>query len=627
MLPLRQCGWWPLLPGALAGAVALVSCQSPMQRSQEQALRQRLLSTHRVYTQSVADPQMIELKRPPSDVGERLEKSGRVQQLDEMSGPTAYKTQPLGLGPDLTGQSDTPTLAIGLQQAIELAVRNNLDVQVAQIAPAVRQTQVAQALAAFDAVFFVDSDYGDLDTPNRPTHTLLAGTTGGDRQSNTANLTTGIRKPLRTGGTIRAQTGFTYQHDFYEFGNPSSGPNTEERANILLGITQPLLKNFGSDVATAQISLARNAQASSAQDLRNSLLTVALDTETLYWSLVAAQHQLLIEQRLLQRTIEDRDRLERRESFDVSPVRITEANSFVELRRSDVIRSRNNMRLLSDRLKALIHWDQVPVSGEVLLVPAQEPVANPISYSLLDAVSTALRHRPEMQIALLNIEDAGIRQRVADNARLPELNLDAAIRYNGMSSQGVDNAYGQALEGRYIDYLLGVQFEVPIGNRGPEALYQQRKLERRAAVIDYQRRAEQVVLEVKNALRALLTAYELTGSTQAARRAAADNLRAIEEQERAGVALTPEFLLDLKLAAQQRLADAETQEIRALTGYQIAIASYFRSVGTLLEQNNIQFSTTPVTSSDLTVLPASATPPAPKPLAPTLPTPLLRHGT
>lgn len=583
---------------ALAGALAVASCQSPLQRSQEEALRQRLLSTHQVYTQSITDPQMIELKRPPSDVGERLEKSGRIQELDQMSGPTAYQSQSLGLGADLTGQPETPTLVIGLQQAIELAVRNNLDVQVAQITPAVRQTQVAQALAAFDAVLFTDAAYSDLDTPNAPSQGLIGGLTGGDRQANTAELTTGIRKALRTGGTVRAQMGFTYQYETFQHGSTSL-LNPEERANILLGITQPLLRNFGADVATAEISLARNAQASAAQELRNALLTVALDTETLYWSLVASHHQLLIQQRLLQRTIEDRDRLERRETFDVSPVRITEANSFVELRRSDVIRQRNDLRLISDRLKALIHWDQVPVSGEVLLVPAQQPTANPISYSLLDAVSTALRYRPEMQIALLNIQDAGIRQRVADNARLPKLNLDASLRYNGLSGDGIDQAYGELFEGNYLDYLLGVQFEVPIGNRGPEALYRQRQLERRAAVIDYQRRAEQVVLEVKNALRALLTAYELTGSTQAARRAAADNLRAIEEQERAGVALTPEFLLDLKLAAQQRLADAETQEIRALTGYHIAIANYFKTVGTLLEQNNIRFSATPVASSDL----------------------------
>ena len=74
-----------------------------------------------------------------------------------------------------------------------------------------------------------------------------------------------------------------------------------------------------------------------------------------------------------------------------------------------------------------------------------------------------------------------------------------------------------------------------------------------------------------------------------ARRAASDNLRAIEEQERAGAGLTPEFLLDLKLSSQSRVADAETQEIKALTDYNTAVANFLHAQGTLLKQNGITF--------------------------------------
>jgi outer membrane protein TolC len=94
---------------------------------------------------------------------------------------------------------------------------------------------------------------------------------------------------------------------------------------------------------------------------------------------------------------------------------------------------------------------------------------------------------------------------------------------------------------------------------------------------------------VKSSLRDVLTSYELIGATRASRRAAADSLRAIEEQEAAGVALTPEFLLDLKLSTQQRLADAEIQEVQALTGYNTAISQLYQAMGTLLDRNQIEF--------------------------------------
>ena len=125
---------------------------------------------------------------------------------------------------------------------------------------------------------------------------------------------------------------------------------------------------------------------------------------------------------------------------------------------------------------------------------------------------------------------------------------------------------------------------------------------RKQSVVAYQALAQTTVLEVKNALRELLTSYELIGATRSARLSAADALRAIEEQEAAGVALTPEFLLDLKLRAQERLADAETQEVQSLINYNNAISALYQQMGTLLHRDGIVFEnyvTAPITPEPL----------------------------
>ncbi|MEE9405312.1 MAG: hypothetical protein V3V20_10485, partial [Algisphaera sp.] len=103
------------------------------------------------------------------------------------------------------------------------------------------------------------------------------------------------------------------------------------------------------------------------------------------------------------------------------------------------------------------------------------------------------------------------------------------------------------------------------------------------------REAQTVVLEVKNALRAVLTNYQLVGATRAARWAAADSLRAINVQEELGVALTDEFLLDLKLNAQERLADAEFSEADAQSNYMSSIAELYRTTGTLADRYGVGF--------------------------------------
>ena len=47
----------------------------------------------------------------------------------------------------------------------------------------------------------------------------------------------------------------------------------------------------------------------------------------------------------------------------------------------------------------------------------------PISFSLLDAFTNGVAHRPEVQQAIVSIDNTSIRQEVADNGRLPQLDL------------------------------------------------------------------------------------------------------------------------------------------------------------------------------------------------------------
>ncbi len=566
-------------------ALWVIGCANPMAQREEEKLREELLAANRAYLETVAAGPVIELSRPPSDVETALTQERRTE-LDDMSGPEAYKDHPLDLGPDLMDQKTVEPVTMTLERVIHLAAKNNLDVRIARLQPAVNQTQITQAEAAFDAVLFADLSLNKLDTPQPP---ALAGLgTFGTVQDDQRELTTGIRKLLTTGGQMTFSTRVQRQHRNPSFFNVK----TFYEADVLLSLTQPLLRGFGTDVNRAQIMLTINARRETVQDLRQQLLDSVLDTEAAYWNLVFAYHQLMIQTRLLERTIIDRDQLKQRENFDVSPVRLTEANSFVELRRADVIRARQLVRINSDRLKRLIYSRDLSVAGEALIVPADKPADLPIKFSLLDAVSTALRHRPQLQRALYEINDASIRQRVADNQRLPQLDLAATVRYNGVTrtaNEDIGDAYDSLTDGDFIDYILTLQFEVPIGNRGPEALFRQQQITRQQNVLNYRRTAEQVVLEVKESLRNLQTSYQLIDAARAARRSAADNLRAIEEQEEAGVALTPEFLLDLKLSTQQRLADTEIQEIQAMTDYNTAIAAFYRAMGTLLKQNGIQF--------------------------------------
>lgn len=591
------------LPLCALAAAAITGCAGPMERSANEALREQMLATHRAMIGDLAAGPVIEIKRPPSEVEDDLRaiKPDWIEQLDKTSAPDAIARQDMDLGPDLLGEAKTPVVQFTLKRAIELAVRHNLDLQSARLTPAIGDTLVTQAEARFDAVYFADLDFTRANSAQAPS--LFD-----PRVDESLGLGTGLRKTLVTGGVAAIQT---------DMSRSDSSPaiftdNPSYASDVLLSLSQPLLRNFGSDVNRADILLAQSSRQQSLQDFKSSLLSVVGQTEAAYWNLVLARQNLLIQQWLYQATVKERKRLKPRLGFDVKQASYTDVLSREETRRTEVIRARAQVRKSSDALKRLINDPQLPLSTETLVQPLEAPVDAPVQLNMVDAIATALRHRPELQSALMKISDSSIRQSVAENLRLPRLDISGQIRLNGVANTGVPEAYDNLTDGDYVDYILGLNFEVPLGNRAAQALYRQRQLERQQAVSGYQSQAQGVVLEIKDALRELLTGHELIGATRAARRAAAENLRSIEAEEDAGVTLSPDFI-DLKLNRQQALAAAEQQEIQALTNYNTAIAQFYFAMGTLLERNGIDFQDpAPGTSTASAVYSPDFTP-APRP--------------
>jgi len=575
------------------GVVGLVlaGCVGPLDRRStsqdgvsadgaDAALRAAVVAEHRKHLAALVGGPVIEVSRGLSDVEQRLTKA-RINELNDMSGAQAYTGVAVDAGTDLAGNTELKTVRLSLDEAIAQAVAGNLDLGVARLAPRIAEAQLTQAQAAFDTVFFADLNWQKLDTP-QPAG-AIPGLANDTKQEN-FTLNTGVRKLLTTGGTLQLDTTLARNERTPSF----FAVDRFYDADVLLSLNQPLLRNFGSDVSTSQIVLAKNARADAGEQLRQTLNELVANVEQAYWNLDLARRQVLIQQRLLDRTVTERNRLEERANFDVSPVRITEANSRVELRRADLIRVRASVRNASDQLKRLINSPGLPLANETLILPTDVPVDTPITFSLLDSVTTALERRPELARSLLGVNDAEVRQRLADNAVLPQLDLTAAIGLNGIDDGDGSEAYSNLTDTDFVDYILGLSFEQPLGNRSAKALASQRQLERSQAVTAYRRDAQDVVLEVKNALRDVMTSYELVGATRAARWAAADSLRSINVQEEVGVALTDEFLLDLKLNAQERLADAEFQEAQALANYMTSIAELYRSMGVLIEKYGIE---------------------------------------
>jgi outer membrane protein TolC len=563
------------------GLAVLAGCTTPLSDESERLLHRTILESVRreaAEAERLAEPRLTEREPGIDRLGLKPEV---MAELETMAGLDSYDATEMPLSEDLLGRPQD-VLAVSLERVVRTAVEHNLAVQFARLDPAINQAQVTAAEAAFDWTLFSNLNWNNTDEPRTSQLSFGSFTT---RQTNTLEWDTGIRKLLSTGGQLTIQQGLTRTDE--RTPGLTTTPNPSLGANVTLQLDQPLLRNFGSDVALAQVRLNRNAERDVVAQLKADLLQTVTDTEQAYWSLVEAHRNLLILQRLLERGVTVREQVRARRGLDATQAQIADAVARVEARKANVLRAQNAVRQASDRLKLLMNDPAVPLGSEQLLVPVDMPVDEPVYFSLYDAIMTAAENRPEVQQALISLDNTSIRRVVADNARLPRLDLRLQTQINTLED-GAGLAYRQIDDADYVNYVAGLVFEWPIGNRAAESIYRQRGLERMKATIAYKNTVQQVLFEVKNALRNVETNYRLIEQTRTARVAQTENLRTLLVAKETVQGYTVESL-DLELRRQEALAAAEQDEIAALINYNNSIAQMHAATGTSLLRNRIDF--------------------------------------
>jgi HAE1 family hydrophobic/amphiphilic exporter-1 len=574
--------------------MAVGGCQSPLFRPEDDRTRLQGSVDTALAREigSLPAPKAGEdgLRTPPeSTFAVESALANRREELDRI-GPQWQKADvSLDVGPTLTGE-DPSAVRLSLKTAIQTAVRNNLGVQAARLEEGITQARIEQAESAFDATFFASTNFN---RSTQPTVGIVFPGPGGPTQiipdvddSRSWAFETGIRQRTVTGGGFEVAFGGgsneQWPSDLYD-------PNPAMSSAVRLGLTQPLLRGFGSDVNEAQIRLARNADRAALQQLRARLLATVAEVEGAYWQVVLSRQNLIIAEWLVAAGVEVRDVLAKRRQYDATLAEYANAVATVEQRKANVIQARLALAQVTNTLKLLVNSPDLPVGAETVVVPVDLPVSAPVRYSLREGVVTAVANSPTVLQALLGIDNASIQSIVADNQRLPQLDLNAQLSYFGLDS-GFEDSVSQLGSGDFVDYLVGATFSQLIGNRYGESLYREARLERSRSVIQYRQAVQGATVEVKNRLLEVVANFELIEQTRATRLAQAENLRALEVTEKTLAALTPEFL-QLKFQTQNALALAQQSAAAALVNYNVSLARLWQAMGTGLEMNRIEIET------------------------------------
>ncbi|RMF84202.1 MAG: TolC family protein [Nitrospinota bacterium] len=471
-------------------------------------------------------------------------------------------------------EAEKAVLSLSLEDAITLALENNVDIRVERFNPAIQEARITSEQGVFDPLL-------QLDFTARRERTSSASQLSGAAVSDqrTLDLNTSLTQQIVTGGsyTLSFTNNRTNTNSSFVTIDPSY------RSTLALTLQHPLLRNFGTTVNTTNILIARRSRDISFLQLKQRVIDIIAQVQQAYWELVFQLQNLEVQRQSLKLAedflAENRARVE---AGVLAPIEIVQAQARVASQRVNVIEAEGAVKDAEDRLKRLLTASLADEHWQMTIQPTDRPVFQKRELSLEANIEEALQNRPDLRQVQIDLTNKALLVRFAKNQLLPSLDLRGSIGLNGLEA-----TYGRALEvlGDTDTYSweAGVTLAIPLGNRVARGKLTQRQLEFAQSKDNLSRLELDIVTQVREAIRRVRVNGERVEATRVAKQLAQERLEA--EQEKFRVGLSTSFNV---LSFQDALARAERDEIRALIDYTESLLTLEQVKGTLLDVFNIR---------------------------------------
>lgn len=473
--------------------------------------------------------------------------------------------------------------AISLADTVLRALQNNLDIFISRQTRDSRLTDIIFEQAKFDPTLSLNGQYNRQIQPlNRP----VFGLTGSDLtkiqklDQNSSSVTADLTQNLLTGANY--DLNYSPQRTFV------AGPQTflfnpGWTSGLALTLTQPLLRNFGTDINKTFIKVAQNNAKVEEHVFLDRVLTVIATVEQTFWELVFANENLKVAQ-AAQKAAEEllASNRAKAKAGVMAIVDVLQAEAAVASRVEQVLIAEKAIHDQEDQLRRLLNPSEEELRQDVRLVPLDQPVKTLEPISLPEAIDVAMERRPEVLQAGKNIETSEINSKFAKNQLLPNLSFQGTSGLAGLGRDASD-MFTKGASGDYYNYGAGLVLSMPLGNRSAISQFNKRQIESRNAQVTLQSIRQQVIVGVREAVRRVQTDFKRIETTRSARLMAEKQLQA--ERERLNVGLsTTRFVLDF----QRDLATAQGSELRAIVDYNKSLSNLARNKGTTLERYHIE---------------------------------------
>ncbi len=489
------------------------------------------------------------------------------------------------------GEEQEPAVELSLLDAVDLALRHNLQVQINSYQPDLSEEQITNARAQFDPQI----QFQLPQTFNRSSSQGTTQLSGADvLTSERINASFSFSETLTT-GTNWSLTGNTNRN---VTNNTFSTLNPQIGTSATLSVTQQLLRGFGREINRANLITARNGWEGSKESFRQSVEQTIFQTQQAYWQLVLAVRDLEVKQLSLDlsnRQLE-RNRIQV-EIGTLAPIETIQSEQQVAQNQLQLIQSQVALRDAQDDLKRLINADSGLSGGwAVSIVPTDDPQVTTEPIDTQAAIADALEQAPSLRRLRIDLESRKLNLRVQRNALLPQLTFNGSIQLSGQGGDrivtsggfgssdvlevqqgGINDALQNLLSGNFRNWSVGLTVNFPLRNWAAKAAYAQASINERNVLTQIADQEQQVRVDVTKAARQVESGVEQVAQAITARELAERQLDA--EGRKFAVGTSTNFQV---LEFQRQLATSRSSELQAIINFNNAIARLEQVKGTLL---------------------------------------------
>jgi outer membrane protein len=470
-----------------------------------------------------------------------------------------------------------------LAQAIGLALSNNQDLNVTVNAAEASKYSLFSQYGIYDPLLQAS---GSRTHNEQPTSSQLSGATV--LKSDSSDAAAQVSQLIPWGGTFTL--GFagnrTDSNSFFQQPKPAFS------SGLIASVNQPLLRSFGTLATNWLIETARNTRDASYQDFVRSVQATVNATEQAYWDLAYAYDNLKVKLEAKAIAVElNRITKIKIDVGSLAPIDIVQTEVNVATADQDIINAEGAIGLAQDQLKRQLNFDPTNWSAAQIL-PTDPVRVEQQSFNLEDGMKTALERRPEIISQQYNIATDQVRWQYYKNQVLPSLNLQASYGNNGGATVLPDGTVLNPGWGGAVDTLfghdfnnwkVGLVFSYPIFNRAAKGNEGVSKYQLETAKSQLTVLQQNVIVDVRNAHRAIDTAEKQIVAAGKGRELAERNLDAARKKYENG--MTTGFEVS---QLQTSLSDARSRELNALVIYRKAVAAYHTSIADILDWKGVK---------------------------------------